>query len=341
MINGLKIGSEIVVRMNNAGQVFTIDALLALIIITLIIGLSANAMNIAGNKLQDYASEQAQQRIVENAADALIKTSGSPENWEDKIDFPGLTPGLAESENRTKRIGGNTLSIKKIFRLRNNPELMKKLLPSTMTYSLIIYPIDTSLPSIVVQNKTPSNDVADVSVVNRTVEYDYMLMDLYLSIETDKNEKASSEYVCTHSNMGFLTHMRPDLDEGKPGWLCQPFNINLDTIKSKDFYLLTDPPFLNDNSILPNRWIIDTPDMINESSHKFTSSPILVTPIISELSGNKTTQTFVLHIFNNCESGKTFKTYLVGVPKGTPSSEVRLDRINPQPAFFILKIWFN
>jgi len=325
--------------MNNAGQVFTIDALLALIIITLIIGLSANAMNITSNKLHNYAFDQSQQRIVENAADALIKTSGSPKNWEDKIDFPALTPGLAESDNRTKRAGGNTLSMKKIFRLENNPELMKKLIPTTMSYSLIIYPIDTSLPPIVVLNRTPPNDVADVSVVNRTVEYDYMLMDLYLSIESDNYGQTGPDYVCPHSNMGLLTHKRPDLDRGKPGWLCQPFNINLDTIKSKDFYILTDPLFLDDNSMLTNRWIIDTPDMINDSSHKFTSAPILVTPIISEILDNKTSQTYVLHIFNSYESRETFKTYLVGVPKGTPISEVRIDRIHPQPAFFILKIW--
>lgn len=79
--------------------------------------------------------------------------------------------------------------------------------------------------------------------------------------------------------------------------------------------------------------------MINSSSHKFTSNPILITPIISELLGNKTTQTYVLHVFNSCYSGKNFNTYLVGVPKGTPIGEVRLDRINPQPAFFILKVW--
>lgn len=47
--------------MNNDGQVFTIDAMLALILITLIVGLSANAMNNASNKLHNYASEQSQQ----------------------------------------------------------------------------------------------------------------------------------------------------------------------------------------------------------------------------------------------------------------------------------------
>lgn len=326
--------------MDNHGQIFTIDAMLALILITLIVGLSANAMNIAGNKLHGYASEKSQQRIVENTADILIKTPGSPKNWEEMRDFPGLTPGLAESGDRNRRIGGNTLSMMKISRLKNNPELMNKLLPSTMSYSLIIYPTDTSLPAIVVLNRTPSRYVTDISVVNRTVEYDYMLIDLYLSIKTDNYEQLGSEYVCTHSSMGFLTHKRPDLDRGKDGWLCQPFNINLDAIKSKDFYILTDPPVLNDNSRISNRWIIDTPDRINKSSHKFTSTPILVTPIISELLGNKSTQTYVLHVFTSCDSGKTFNTYLVGVPKGTPIGEIRLNRIKPQPASFILKLWF-
>lgn len=148
--------------------------------------------------------------------------------------------------------------MKKIFRLKNNPELMKKLLPSSMSYSLIIYPIDPAIPPIVVLNRTHPSDVADVSVVNRKIQYDYMLIDLYLSIETENYEQEGSGYVCTQSNIGFLTHKRPDLDKGKGGWLCMPLNIKLDAVKSKDFYILTDPPLGNDNSIPSNRWIIDT-----------------------------------------------------------------------------------
>jgi hypothetical protein len=221
--------------------------------------------------------------------------------------------------------------MKKISRLKNNPEIMKKLIPTSMSYSLIIYPTDPSIPDIIILNKTPPRDVADVSVVNRTIEYDHMLIDLYLSIKSDFIE-SDSDYVCTQYNMD-LTHKRPDLSIGKFGWLCKPFNINLDAVNSKDFYILTDPPILRDISGLSNRWIIDTPDKFIITSHKYSSNPILITPIISELFGNKTTQTCVLHVFTNPDPGKTFNTYIVGVPKGTPVTEVRIYRINPPPAF--------
>ncbi len=65
------------------GQVFTIDVMFALFLITVLIGLSANAMDNAGYKILEYSSEQSLQRIAGDTADVLIKTPGTPENWEE------------------------------------------------------------------------------------------------------------------------------------------------------------------------------------------------------------------------------------------------------------------
>lgn len=91
--------------MDNFGQIFTIDALFALLLITVLIGVSANSMDIAGDKIIEYSTEQSFQRIAENMADILIKTPGNPEHWENNKCLATVTPGLADFQNGTNRFG--------------------------------------------------------------------------------------------------------------------------------------------------------------------------------------------------------------------------------------------
>jgi hypothetical protein len=322
------------------GQVFTIDAMFALVIITLLIGISANTMDIAGNKIREYSFEQSFQRIAIDTTDVLIKTPGVPENWEDVKDLSTVTPGLAKIDNVTHRVVENTLSNSKISRLRENHEILKKMLPTDMDYSLVIYPINNSLPIIGIIDKDPPSDIDDVSVVNRTVLYDYMFMYPILTIKPAiYMGNSSSKYICTHSHMDFYKHQWPDFKKKKSGWLCSAFSINLKDLKSKDFYILTDPPVLAYNSIDYPRWILDTPNNTTYNSKNFASNPIMINDRISEIMGNKSSEIFVLHVFTSGDPENTFNTYIIDVPKGTPTQDVRIDCMEPQPAFFVLKLW--
>ena len=50
-----------------------------------------------------------------------------------------------------------------------------------------------------------------------------------------------------HSYTDSYQHQPPDFNNRKSGWVCAAFNIDSEDIKSKDFYILTDPE-LDDNS---------------------------------------------------------------------------------------------
>ncbi len=324
--------------LDHEGLVFTIDTMFALLIITVIIGISANAMEIAGMKARDYSTEQSIERITGDTADILIKTPGSPVNWDRLKSLKSVTPGLAKDENGTKKTSENIISMKKLLCLKKNPELLKKILPPSMSCSLTIYPIDTNLSIIQVLDETPTVDTGDVSVVNRTIIYDYMAMESYLSIkpDIDAENDLGAEYICTHSELGNYRHNYPNFKKRNAGWICRPFYIDLLDMESKDFYILTDPKISNDNTA---RWIIDAPDCIYQTSQSFTTNPILVNSKISELSRNKSREIFVLHVYTSGNPEKLFNTYIVGVPKKTPLKDVKIDSIKPQPAFFILKLW--
>ena len=322
--------------MDNFGLVFTIDAMFALLIITLLIGISANAMDIAGNKIREHSFEQSFQRIALDTADVLIKTPGVPEDWEEGKDLSTVTPGLAEVDNGTHRVVENTLSNSKISCLKENHEILKKMLPTGMDYSLMLYPINNSLPIIEVINKDPPSDVGDVLVVNRTILYDYMLMYPFLTIKPATYLGNSSlKYICTHSHMDYYRHQWPDFKKKKSGWLCSAFKIDLKDLNSHDFYILTDPPILVGNP----QWILDTPDNTTYNSKNLASNPILINDRISAIKGNKSSEIFVLHVFMSGDPENTFNTYIIGVPKGTPTQDVRIEYMEPQPAFFVLKLW--
>ena len=89
----------------------------ALLLITVLIGVSANAMDIAGNKILEYSSEQSLQRIAGDTADVLIKTPGVPENWDEGKYFTTATPGLAEIDSRTNMVVENMLNMRKMLYL--------------------------------------------------------------------------------------------------------------------------------------------------------------------------------------------------------------------------------
>lgn len=110
-----------------------------------------------------------------------------------------------------------------MMRLKKEPEILTKILPEPTNYNLMIYPTDPSIPILPIQNQTPPKDISDIIIVNRTILYDYEIMDTYLSIKPDiYNGNNESRYLCTHINMGNYDHKRPDFNKSKSGWLCSP-----------------------------------------------------------------------------------------------------------------------
>jgi len=97
------------------GQVFTLDMLLALILVAAVLGASGEAFALVSRQMRDYSSRYSLERVANDAADVLVRTSGYPENWETDVGSLEVL-GLAEEE------GGkpvpNTLSVVKLGWLR-------------------------------------------------------------------------------------------------------------------------------------------------------------------------------------------------------------------------------
>lgn len=159
--------------MDKKGMVFTTDLLLAMIVVTIAIGFTINEFEILNYQLQDFTGRQSLERITNDAADYLVKTSGNPNNWEQEPEpDPDLTlPGLAYPANLGSQ--NNYLDPRKVNNLKNNPQLVSQLLNGSTKFYLNITRADDNSPIIqIFMPGFSSSDIAnaqEVAVANRTV----------------------------------------------------------------------------------------------------------------------------------------------------------------------------
>ncbi len=102
--------------MNEHGQVFTLDVFLALALTALIVSYSGFALEQARRQAEGYVLRYSLERTANDAADVLIKTLGSPENWQENI---GRLETLGLTEEARGEPVRNTLSIVKLGWLRD------------------------------------------------------------------------------------------------------------------------------------------------------------------------------------------------------------------------------
>ena len=318
-------------KKDKKAQIFSLDVLLALIIITVILGISADAMDMVSYKAQDYSSRLSLERITADAADTLIKSSGSPDKWEEYKIKGDTVPGLVKKE--VDQAVPNTLSFVKILKLKDNyaPLMYGGLLPYCVDSSMVIYPMDLSLSPIIVMNDTVPESASEVAVANRTVLCEFMHISAVIKIGMHKDQQVSEECeVCPHAD-----HNQNNLKTGDSGWTCHHFNVTAVDLNSTDFYVVTDPAYVADSA----RWGIDKVDIPWDCNEKFSSGPILVNDKIVGVMGNDTKAVLWFHVLNG-DSRDSFDIYILGVPRGTPLDDVKLSYLGPQPCFFVLKVWF-
>lgn len=311
---------------DNHGQAFTLDIILALVILTIILGISADALDMASYKASSYSERFSLERITTDAADILIKTPGSPGDWESGINNL-TTPGLAMVDSKTGEVIPNTLSMEKISELSSsyNSLIYGKVLPYGVNSSMVIYPSNSSLSPIEIMKNEPENAV-EVAVANRTVVFDFLEVEAV--IYNNIHKKGDLKPICPDPD-----HSTTESPNSK--WACQYFNITKEKLNLTDFYIITVPASIEDNS--PS-WVLDRPEKaFNNNEEKFSSNPININEKILKLLGNDDRGVLWFHV--RTPKDRNFDFYVVSVPKGTPQDQVHLNS-NPEPWFFVLRVWY-
>ena len=91
------------------GQVLTLDAFLALSLTALLLGYSGLVMGMVHNRAREEVSRYSLERVASDAAEALVRTKGIPENWE----------SLPSSLEVLGLAGDSGLDVKKLAVLRD------------------------------------------------------------------------------------------------------------------------------------------------------------------------------------------------------------------------------
>ena len=321
---------------DNRAQIFSLDVMMALIIITVVLGISADAMDMVSYKTQDYSSRISLERTTTDAADMLIKSPGSPDKWEDYEFSVDTVPGLAKKEEYGTI--PNTLSFVKILKLKGsyNQLMYGNVLPYGVNSSMVIYPLDPSLSPITVMNNTVPEIASEVAVANRTVLCDFMHISAVVKMRGHKNQQWPGEPGLEGEVCPQINHNKHDSKTGGLEWACHYFNVTAGDLNSTDFYVITDPPSVTDSA----RWGIDRADAQVDCNEKFSNGPILVNNKITASIGNDTKAVLWFHILTKEDSKDSFDGYIIGVPKGMPLNQVKLDYLGPQLCFFVLKVWY-
>lgn len=151
--------------MNRKGQLLTLDLLLALVPLTIILGMSASALGGVVNQIQEYAFFYSMQRQASDAIDVLIKTPGVPPDWSSSN--PPVVPGLANytALNKTEQ---HYLDSEKVSTLDGlHLTLIPKLIGNVSYYNLSL----TGLTNVSI-SKSWSNgsksSISNIVIIERT-----------------------------------------------------------------------------------------------------------------------------------------------------------------------------
>lgn len=326
-----------IIKDRNA-QVFSIDMMLGLIIVTVILGISADSMNLASNKIQEHAYSSSMGRLVDDAADVLIETPGMPVNWEESVSNVDITPGLAKYNTITRKGEPNILSVKKIAQLQKRYDelVYGKILPEPFHSTLIIYPLNMKLKPLIVHEETVKNASSDIFIINRTILADFIDSKIVINLKNIINSGNTSEIKgydkCPHNDLnGTFKHDPPEKNQNS-FWICHYFKLSRIELDSNNFYIFTDPYI---NSL---EWIIDRNEQISNKSNNMNSQPIIVNDQLHYLMGEDEDAVCWLHV-KVSDNKYPFMVYLVSIPKDVPVDMVNVDNLNPIPCYFILKAW--
>lgn len=208
--------------MNNKGQIIITDLLLYIIVLTIILSLIIFTMVTINDNQVTRINNRELNNILEENFNTLIKTSGTPDNWE-KLDSSNVkVVGLKSNNN-------HLISYDKLIKLKNNNHLLDKYLPEGVRYELSYYPKDEEENKVILAGNTLSYEKQVLSK-SEVILFDYAY-DIY-SFNDDKNIE---NCYYNHDN----------------NWTCKAFTISGHLLNEGKHYIITNS---NTEYILSNTY---------------------------------------------------------------------------------------
>ena len=298
---------------DSRGQLFSLDLLLALIPLTIMLGLIGANMDNILYLTETTVYQSSTERAAADTLNTLIETTGNPVDWQKNGNV--ITAGLADYDEPKDVPREGTISTLKLNALTWQD--IQNLLGNNYGYFLNITSVDTNdkIDTFGTDNITSVNSSANNIVrLERT--------GLYAKFEVVSNAKDLRRYTGT-----------PRVYTSPPN----PFPTDKFYLELYDYYVIVVNKGYNSATVNINgQAVVDQNDFHGSNDRNKT----IVRQINSNILYNNTELTDnTVDVRGTSNPGDTMDVYVVLVPKGTDSNDVNIDSAVPKKIRFQFYVW--
>jgi len=286
------------------GYVFSLDLLIALIPITILLGMAAANMDNVFYLSQEGVFQSSLERVGADTVSTLLETSGTPNNWE-QTGNPSVV-GIAKFNDRTQAPDENDISPYKLGAL--NTSLVQDLVGPEYGYFINITNAKTNAPYYTLgAYNTSAQNIARIERLVRLAKFEIV-----------------------SEGVGIRGTRQPRDFTSPPN----PFKTNIAYNNAFDYYVVID-----NNGISSAQVIINGVEIVRERDFPLTELTRKIEP--QSILQNQTALLPNSVVLGKVASkpGSTMDVYILQVPKGTPPSEVNIDSARPILGRFVFYIW--
>lgn len=291
---------------DSRGFVISLDLLIAIIPLTIMIGMVSADMGNIMFQIEDTVFRGSMDRVAADTMNTLLETSGTPPNWEKTGNLTLV--GLAKyDQSKGKPIEG-TISPTKLAFVEENPSSIQNIIGDEYGFYMTVNTLDTntSMGSIGTYNAS----VNDIVRVDKVV--------LCSRLETVSSLMGEIRYTGQSRN-----------------YIAPEFQTSDRYNQTYNYWII----FLN-NTGFTSATVTINGNVINLDSSNINKAYLINSTYLNMNNSDKTqflNNTVTLNATGNFGSSMNF--FIVQAPKSVTSDDINYDTVNPKECLFVLYIW--
>lgn len=269
---------------------------------------------------QDVVYRSSMERSAQDTSNALLKTSGTPYDWETRGASQVKSVGLAKYDSSNKLPLEYVLSTDKVGAI--TPANVQSMLGNQYSFQLLITTLKTGktirdLNSV--GNTKTREDAPDVVAVERIVSISEF--DIVTEFKNIKLLSRPPQYT------GYFLTNRAYLD----AFDYYVYIENADKVSSATTSWVEINGVSGNNRVVPSNAFQSTPTLVR-----------YIDPTVQQLKNTQNLQQNSVKVsltLRSAQLGDSASVYVIRVPKGTPSQDINPENIHGVKAKYVLYVW--
>lgn len=291
---------------DSKGFVISLDLLIAIIPLTIMIGMVSADMGNIMFQIEDTVFRGSMDRVAADTMNTLLETSGTPPDWEKTGNLTLV--GLAKYDQRKGKPNEGTISPTKLAFVVENPTSVQNIIGDEYGFYMTVNTLDTntSMGSIGTYNAS----VNDIVRVDKVV--------LCSRLETVSSLMNEIRYTGQSRN-----------------YIAPEFQTSERYNQTYNYWII----FL-DNTGFTSATVTINGNVINLDSSNINNAYLINSTYLKTNTSNNNqflNNTVTLNATGNFGSSVNF--FIVQAPKSVTSNGINYDTVNPKECLFVLYLW--